>query len=87
MDITMKDVGKIVELPIRKEWGSGIIYKTDVRCAYIIFSAGEEPAKKFFLKENPLKLAANQNEPGLVKKGRVKNRKIKPKSIVFENNQ
>jgi hypothetical protein len=84
MEISLKDLGKIVELPARKEWGSGIICKTDNRFAYIIFSTEEGPAKKFFLFENPLKLAANQNEPALVKKGRAKNRKIKPKAVVIQ---
>ena len=80
MDITLKDLGKIVELPARKEWGSGIICKMDLRCAFIIFDAEEGPAKRFFLDNNPLKLAANQDEPGLVKRGRMKNRKIKVKT-------
>ena len=84
MEINTKDLGKIVELAARKEWGPGIIYKTDLRFAYIIFSTEDGPPKKFFLNENPLKLAANQDEPGLVKKGRAKNRKIKPKVVVHQ---
>jgi len=80
MDITLKDLGKIVELPARKEWGSGIICKMDLRCAFIIFDTEDGPAKRFFLDNNPLKLAANQDEPGLVKRGRMKNRKIKVKT-------
>jgi hypothetical protein len=82
MEINTKDVGKIVQLEARKEWGSGIIYKTDLRFAYIIFATEDGSPKKFFLGENPLKLAANQDEPGLVKKGRAKNKKIKPKVVV-----
>jgi hypothetical protein len=85
MEIIEKDLGKIVELPARKEWGSGIIYKMDRRFAHIIFNDEEGDAKKFSLVENQLKWAANQNEPGLVKKGRVKNRKIKPVVVVDQN--
>ena len=84
MEMTIKDLGKIVELPARKEWGPGIIYKTDLRFAYIIFNTEDGPPKKFFLNENPLKMAANQNEPALVKKGRAKNRKIKPKAVIIQ---
>ena len=68
--------------PPGKEWGPGIICKMDARFAYIIFNAEEGPPKKFFLTENLFKLAANQNEPDLVKKGRAKNKKIKPKVVV-----
>jgi hypothetical protein len=86
MDIAAKDLGKIVELPAKPEWGPGIIGKMDLRFAYIIFKDSEDgPAKKFYLTENPLKWAANQDEPTLVKRARVKNRKIKAKVIIHQN--
>jgi len=84
MEIIEKDLGKIVELPARKEWGPGIIFKMDRRFAHIIFNTEDGPAKKFLLNENQLKLAANQHEPGLVKKGRIKNRKIKPVVVIHQ---
>ncbi len=87
MEINTKDLGKIVELPVKPEWGMGIIGKMDMRFAYIIFDKSDDGlAKKFYLNENPLKLAANQDEPALVKKARFKNRKIKikPKAVIEE---
>ncbi len=77
MEIKTEDIGKIVELPARKEWGPGIICKTDIRFVYILFDAEDSTPKKFFLSDNPLMMASNQDHPGLVKRGRVKNRKIK----------
>ncbi len=77
MEIKTEDIGKIVELPARKEWGPGIICKTDIRFVYILFDTEDSTPKKFFLSDNPLKLSANQDQPALVKRGRVKNRKIK----------
>jgi hypothetical protein len=82
MEITIKDLGKIVELPAKKEWGSGIITKTDMRFAHIVFQGEEGPAKKFFLEDNSLILATNQDVPALVKRGRIKNKKIKPKVVI-----
>ena len=86
MEIKTEDIGKIVELPARKEWGPGIICKTDIRFVYILFDTEDSTPKKFFLSDNPLKMAADQNNPALVKRGRVKNRKIKatPKPKVVE---
>jgi hypothetical protein len=83
MEISQKDLGKIVHLPARKEWGSGIICKMDMRCVYVLFDTAEGPAKKFFMTNNPLKLAANQDQPHLVKRGRMKNRKIKVPVKIF----
>ncbi len=83
MEISKKDVGKIVELPAKPEWGMGIIGKIDLRFAYIFFDkSGDDLNKKYYLGENPLKLAASQSEPALVKRARLKNRKIKPEVVV-----
>jgi hypothetical protein len=80
MEIQEKDLGKIVELKVKPEWGPGIITKLENRFVYILFKdIKEKTAKRFFLSENPLKLADNQDEPGLTKRARVKNRKIKLK--------
>ncbi|HVM31644.1 MAG TPA: hypothetical protein VMU88_00780 [bacterium] len=78
MRIKSKHLGKIVDLSLKPEWGPGIISKMDLRFAYIIFKNAEDPApKRYFLDPNPLTLSANQEEPDLVKRARVKNRKIK----------
>jgi hypothetical protein len=82
MDISKKDIGKFVELPAKPEWGLGIIGKIDQRFAYIFFDKSDDLNKKYYLTENPLKLAANQTEPGLAKRARIKNRKIKPVDVV-----
>lgn len=80
MEIQEKDLGKIVELKVKPEWGPGIIAKLENRFVLVLFKdAKEKTAKKFFLSDNPLKLAANQDEPGLTKRARVKNKKIKLK--------
>jgi hypothetical protein len=81
MQIKAEDIGKIVELPAREAWGPGIICNTDIRFAYIIFDTEDSTPKKFFLSDNPLKMAKNQDQPGLHKRGRAKNRKIKPKVV------
>jgi hypothetical protein len=83
MEITKKDVGKFVELPAKPEWGLGVIGKMDLRFAYILFDkSGDELNKKYYLNDNPLKLAASQSEPALAKRARVKNRKIKPEVVI-----
>ena len=83
MEINSKDLGKIVDLSLKPDWGPGIISKMDLRFAYIIFQNAEDGlAKKYFLTENPLRLSANQDEPALVKRARAKNRKIKVKKVV-----
>jgi hypothetical protein len=56
----------------------------DHRFASIVFRDFEEKTpKKYYLTENPLKWAANQEEPSLVKQARVANRKVKPKAVVY----
>jgi hypothetical protein len=83
MEISKKDVGKIVELPSKPEWGFGVIGKIDLRFAYVFFDkSGDDLNKKYYLGENPLKIASSQSEPALVKRARVKNRKIKPVDVV-----
>jgi len=83
MEISKKDVGKIVELPAKPEWGLGVIGKMDLRFAYVLFDkSGDELNKKYYLNDNPLKLATSQSEPALVKRARVKNRKIKPEVVI-----
>ena len=85
MDIKKRDLGKIVEMPVRPEWGAGIIGKMDLRFAYVIFqNADDGTPKKFFLTENPLVVSGNQDQPALVKQARAKNRKIKPKVVVIQ---
>lgn len=84
MHINEVDLGKIVQLPAKPEWGLGIITKLENRFAFIIFRDTQEKApKKYFRVENPLTLAENQDQPDLVQRARVKNKKIKsafPKS-------
>lgn len=82
MEIQEKDLGKIVELKAKPEWGPGIITKLENRFVLVMFKdVKEKTPKKFFLSENPLKLATNQDEPGLTKRARVKNKKIKLKVV------
>ena len=42
MQINEKDLGKIVQLPVRPEWGPGIISKIENRFASILFRSAEE---------------------------------------------
>ncbi len=79
MQINENDLGKIVQLPARPQWGFGIISKVENRFAHIIFRSTEEKAaKKYSRSENPLNLAAEQDQPDLHKRARAKNKKIKP---------
>ncbi len=83
MEITAKDVKKFVELPAKPEWGLGIIGKVDLRFAYIYFDKSDDNLnKKYYLKDNPLRLAAEQSNPALAKRARLKNQKIKPVEVV-----
>lgn len=79
MEINDNDLGKIVQLPARPEWGLGIISKVQNRFAFILFrDAGERTAKKYFRSENPLNLAEDQDQPDLNKRARSKNKKVRP---------
>ena len=78
MDIKDADLGKIVQLPARPEWGLGIISKIEIRFAFILFRDAEDKTpKKYYKAENPLVLSKEQNQPDLIKRARVKNKKIK----------
>jgi hypothetical protein len=78
MEINEIDLGKIVQLPVKPEWGLGIISKVENRFAFILFRSTEEKiAKKYYRVENPLKLAADQVQPDLTKRARAKNKKVK----------
>jgi hypothetical protein len=78
MEISDRDLGKIVELPARPEWGLGIISKVQNRFAYILFSSPKEKAlKKYYRPENPLRLADDQDQPELNKRARAKNKKVR----------
>jgi hypothetical protein len=83
MNITTKDLGKIVDLSLKPDWGPGIITEISPRFAFIIFQKadGIQP-KRYSLVDNPLTLATQQDEPDLVKRARRKNRKIKVKKVV-----
>lgn len=79
MEINDNDLGKIVQLPSRPEWGLGIVSKVQHRFAYVLFRDTEIKApKKFFRFENPLGLAADQDQPDLNKRARAKNKKVRP---------
>ena len=79
MQINENDLGKIVQLPVRPEWGLGIISKVQNRFAYILFQSAEDKlAKKYYRVENPLKMAKDQNQPDLNKRARAKNKKVRP---------
>jgi hypothetical protein len=81
LQISEKDLGKIVQLPVRPKWGLGIISKIESRFAFIMFETAEDKIpKKYYLAENQLKLATDQNRPLLTKRARVKNKKIKIKA-------
>ncbi len=83
MLINENDLGKIVQLPVKPEWGLGIISKIENRFALILFrDTGEKTAKKFYREENNLKLAPNQEQPDLHKRARAKNKKIKVKKAL-----
>ena len=78
MEIEEKDLGKIVQLPVRPEWGPGIIAKIENRFAFIFFrEVREKTGKKYSRAGNPLVLAKDQDQPDLVLKARSKNKKIK----------
>ena len=78
MQIDDNDLGKIVQLPVRPEWGMGIISKVQNRFAYILFQGTDEKtAKKYFRFDNPLKMAKDQNHPVLNKRARAKNKKVR----------
>lgn len=82
MNIRESDLGKIVQLPIKPDWGLGIISKVEFRFAFIIFRSSEEKTgKKYNRAENPLELASNQDQPDLTKRARAKNKKIKVKVV------
>ena len=79
MEINENDLGKIVQLAARPEWGLGIISKVQHRFAFILFRDTDVKApKKFFRAENPLNLAADQDQPDLNKRARAKNKKVRP---------
>ena len=79
MEIQEKDLGKIVELPIKPEWGPGIITLIDRRFAFIFFrDVPEKTPKKYFRSNSPLVVIADQVQPDLVRRARLKNKKIKP---------
>jgi len=78
MLINENDLGKIVQLPARPEWGLGVISKVQNRLTYIQFQGTEDKAaKKYFRTENPLKLAANQDRSAF-KRARVLKKKVRP---------
>lgn len=78
MEIEEKDLGKIVQLPVRPEWGLGIIAKIEHRFAHIQFQGTKEKgAKKYFRTGNPLVLSKDQNQPELTRRARSKNKKIR----------
>jgi hypothetical protein len=78
MQINESDLGKIVQLTIKPEWGLGIISKVENRFAFIIFRSSEDKtAKKYYRVENPLSLATDQMQPDLTKRARAKNKKVK----------
>jgi len=66
MEIRPNDVGKLVELPFKADWGPGKIMKVENGYAYIHFrDDGDRMAKKYHTGENPLKWAPNQSDPAL----------------------
>ena len=78
MQINETDLGKIVHLPIKPDWGLGIICKVENRFAFILFRDAEDrDPKKYYRVENPLQLAADQQQPDLAKRARAKNKKVK----------
>lgn len=79
MEINDNDLGKIVQLAPKPEWGLGIINKIQNRFAYVLFRDSKERApKKFSRSVNPLNFAEDQDQPDLTKMARAKNKKIRP---------
>lgn len=80
MEIKEKDLGKVVQLPVRPEWGPGIITKIENRFAHIRFKDAEEKtAKKYLRAGNPLILAKDQSlARGGSSKRRIKSIPAKP---------
>jgi hypothetical protein len=61
MDINANDIGKLVELPLKPEWGPGKIHKIEKGYAYIYFKNSEDhQLKQYSMSANPLLLAPNQ---------------------------
>jgi hypothetical protein len=78
VDIQEKNLGNIVELTLKPEWGPGIITLIDRRFAFIFFKeVPEKTPKKYSRDNNPLKMSENQDQPDLVRRARLKNKKIK----------
>ena len=66
MKITEQDLGKLVELPVKPDWGPGIILSIDNGHAQIHFrDCPDQGPKKYRVDENPLVLAAVQTDPRL----------------------
>ena len=79
MEINENDLGKIVQLSLKPEWGLGIIHKVQNRFAYVLFrDSKEKTPKKYSRAANPLNFAEDQDQPDLTKRARAKNKNIRP---------
>jgi hypothetical protein len=66
MEIKAKDLGKLVELPVKPGWGPGKIMKIDAGHVHIRFrDCGDKTARKYHIDLNPLKWAEAQSDPQL----------------------
>jgi hypothetical protein len=66
MKITEQDLGRLVSLPVKTDWGPGIILKVGNGFAQIQFRNCPDPGlKKYRCDENPLLLSAMQTDPKL----------------------
>jgi len=86
MKIEKSDLGKIVELPIKPEWGPGIISKVENRFAFIKFrNAEDRTAKRYFLRENPLEWSANQDRSSVHKRSGGRTKKAKSAEVTVKS--
>jgi hypothetical protein len=91
MEITARDLGKLVELPIKPSWGPGKIMKIDSGHVHIRFrDCGDKMARKYHRDVNPLQWAGVQTDPKLDPLGpphpKIK-RRTAPRGVHLEYNQ
>jgi hypothetical protein len=84
MIINTSDVGKLVVLSIKQNWGPGKITKIEKGYAYIRFrDCGDTMARKYPLQENPLIWATNQTDERLDEMLATKPRKKRETAAPF----
>lgn len=78
MQINPTDSGRLVELPIKTEWGPGKIMKIEGGYAYIHFrDCGDRMLKKYLVDDNPLKWSELRSDPLLEGVGLMTEKKVR----------